>query len=148
MWPRSPLPSSRPIFALQPDVVLLGTGAKQMFPAGAIRQAFAARKVGLEVMDLGAACRTYNILVQEERRVAAVLFPSRMSVARVTAGQRTLTKKAPGKKSNPTRHSSEADRLEQKSLNYCYLRYFCCFFLVSSPGALLSTPWRRTAATC
>ena len=41
---------------------------------GAVRQAFAARNVGLEVMDLGAACRTYNILVQEERRVAAVLF--------------------------------------------------------------------------
>ena len=65
-----------PIFALQPDVVLLGTGAKQTFPAGGVRQAVAARNVGLEVMDLGAACRTYNILVQEERRVAAVLFPA------------------------------------------------------------------------
>ena len=64
------------IFALQPDVVLLGTGSKQIFPDRVIRQAFAARKVGLEVMDLGAACRTYNILVQEERRVAAALFPS------------------------------------------------------------------------
>ena len=63
-----------PIFELQPDVVLLGTGAKQTFPASAVRQAFAAHNVGLEVMDLGAACRTYNILVQEERRVAAVLF--------------------------------------------------------------------------
>jgi uncharacterized protein len=47
-----------------------------MFPASAIKQAFAARGIGLEVMDLGAACRTYNILVQEERRVAAALFPS------------------------------------------------------------------------
>ncbi len=64
------------IFQLQPEVVLLGTGARQEFPAGAIRQAFAARRVGLEVMDLGAACRTFNILVQEERRVAAALFPS------------------------------------------------------------------------
>jgi uncharacterized protein len=64
-----------PIFELQPDVVLLGTGPKQTFPAGGVRQAFAVRNVGLEVMDLGAACRTYNILVQEERRVAAVLFP-------------------------------------------------------------------------
>jgi uncharacterized protein len=63
------------IFALKPEVVLLGTGARQTFPERAIRQAFAARKVGLEVMDLGAACRTYNILVQEDRRVAAVLFP-------------------------------------------------------------------------
>jgi uncharacterized protein len=65
-----------PIFALQPDVVLLGTGLRQTFPARAIQQAFAARSMGLEVMDLGAACRTYNILVQEERRVAAALFPS------------------------------------------------------------------------
>lgn len=64
------------IFALTPDVVLMGTGAKQTFPAREIRQAFAARRIGLEVMDLGAACRTYNILVQEERRVAAVLFPA------------------------------------------------------------------------
>jgi uncharacterized protein len=65
-----------PIFALQPDVVLLGTGMRQTFPASAIRQAFAARRIGLEVMDLGAACRTYNILVQEDRRVVAALFPS------------------------------------------------------------------------
>lgn len=65
----------RPIFELQPDVVLLGTGPRQVLPAGAVRRAFAARNVGLEVMDLGAACRTYNILVQEERRVAAALFP-------------------------------------------------------------------------
>jgi uncharacterized protein len=64
------------IFALQPDLVLLGTGPKQRFPDRVIRQAFAARNVGLEVMDLGAACRTYNILVQEERRVAAALFLS------------------------------------------------------------------------
>jgi uncharacterized protein len=65
-----------PVFELQPDVVLMGTGPKQTFPAHEIRQAFAARQVGLEVMDLGAACRTYNILAQEERRVAALLFPA------------------------------------------------------------------------
>ena len=64
------------IFALKPDVVLLGTGARQRFPERAIRQAFSAQRIGLEVMDLGAACRTYNILVQEDRRVAAVLFPA------------------------------------------------------------------------
>src|SRR5580658_8569424 len=46
-----------PLFALQPEVVLLGTGAKQIFPASDVRQAFAARRIGLEVMDLGAACR-------------------------------------------------------------------------------------------
>lgn len=62
------------IFALQPEVVLLGTGERQRFPPAEIRAAFAARGVGLEVMDLGAACRTYNILVQEERRAVAALF--------------------------------------------------------------------------
>jgi uncharacterized protein len=62
------------ILALKPDVVLLGTGPTQRFPPAAIRATLAARGVGLEVMDLGAACRTFNILVQEERRVAAALF--------------------------------------------------------------------------
>lgn len=64
------------ILALRPEVVLLGTGPTQRFPPAAIRAALTARGVGLEVMDLGAACRTFNILVQEERRVAAGLFLS------------------------------------------------------------------------
>jgi uncharacterized protein len=63
-----------PIFELQPELVLLGTGARQRFAAAAIRAAFTGRKIGLEAMDLGAACRTFNILVQEDRRVAAALF--------------------------------------------------------------------------
>jgi uncharacterized protein len=62
------------IFELRPELVLLGTGARQRFAPPAIRAAFAARGIGVEAMDLGAACRTFNILVQEERRVAAVLF--------------------------------------------------------------------------
>ena len=64
------------IFALGPEVVLLGTGPLQRFPAARLRGAFAARRVGLEVMDLGAACRTFNVLIQEERRAAAALFLS------------------------------------------------------------------------
>lgn len=64
------------ILALKPELVLLGTGATQRFPPAAIRAAFTSGGVGLEVMDLGAACRTFNILVQEERRVAAALFLS------------------------------------------------------------------------
>lgn len=63
-----------PIFELNPELVLLGTGARQRFPAAPIRAAFAAQNIGLESMDLGAACRTFNILVQEDRRVAAALF--------------------------------------------------------------------------
>ena len=62
------------IFGLRPEVVLLGTGERQRFPPGSIRAAFAGRGVGLEAMDLGAACRTYNILVQEERQAVAALF--------------------------------------------------------------------------
>lgn len=62
------------IFALRPDIVLLGTGAAQRFPPIGTRAAFLERRIALEPMDLGAACRTFNILVQEERRVAAALF--------------------------------------------------------------------------
>ena len=62
------------LFALEPQVVLIGTGARQRFAPAPLRAAFNARGIGLEVMDLGAACRTFNILVQEDRRVAAALF--------------------------------------------------------------------------
>jgi uncharacterized protein len=65
-----------PVFDLKPEIALLGTGATQRFPSAQVREAFASRGIGLEVMDLGAACRTYNILVQEERRVVALLFVS------------------------------------------------------------------------
>ena len=64
------------LFALAPEVVVLSTGAKQQFPRAALRAEFATRKIGLEVMEIGAACRTYNVLVGEERRVlAAVMLP-------------------------------------------------------------------------
>ena len=63
-----------PLFAAQPQIVLLGTGAAQRFPNAGIRGAFVSRGVALETMDLGAACRTFNILVQEERRVCAALL--------------------------------------------------------------------------
>ena len=68
--------SLQPLFALKPEVVVLSTGATQKFPRAALRAEFATRKIGLEVMEIGAACRTYNVLVGEERRVvAAVLLP-------------------------------------------------------------------------
>jgi uncharacterized protein len=62
------------IFALAPELVLLGTGPVQRFAHAAVRGAFSQRGIGLEVMELGAACRTFNVLVQEERRVLAALF--------------------------------------------------------------------------
>jgi uncharacterized protein len=64
------------ILALEPEVVVLGTGVSQQFPAAEVRALFAVRGVGLEAMQLGAACRTFNVLLQEERRVAAALFVS------------------------------------------------------------------------
>jgi uncharacterized protein len=62
------------LFALEPELVLLGTGPVQRFASLEVRAAFVQRHIGLEVMELGAACRTFNVLVQEERRVAAGLF--------------------------------------------------------------------------
>lgn len=63
-----------PILELRPELVVLGTGARQRFAPAAIREVFAKRSIGIESMDLGAACRTFNVLVQEDRRVAAALF--------------------------------------------------------------------------
>jgi uncharacterized protein len=56
------------------EIVLLGTGGRQRFPHPRLTAALAQAGVGLEVMDLQAACRTYNILVAEERKVAAALL--------------------------------------------------------------------------
>ena len=62
------------VFALRPDVVLLGAGEIQQFPPRKMRDAFESRRIALEAMTLGAACRTFNILVQEGRKVAAILL--------------------------------------------------------------------------
>jgi uncharacterized protein len=66
-----------PVLGLGVEVVLLATGARQVWPPPAVIAHLAARGVGLEVMDLGAACRTFNLLVGDRRRVAlaAILGP-------------------------------------------------------------------------
>jgi uncharacterized protein len=56
------------------EIVLLGTGPRQRFPHPRLTADLARAGIGLEVMDLQAACRTYNILVAEERKVAAALL--------------------------------------------------------------------------
>ena len=57
--------------ALEPgSFVLLGTGTRQVFPAPELRRAFMDAAIGLEPMDTGAACRTYNVLLAERRPVA------------------------------------------------------------------------------
>jgi uncharacterized protein len=56
------------------EIVLLGTGREQHFPHASLCQPLMQQRIGLEVMDTAAACRTYNILMTEGRRVAAALF--------------------------------------------------------------------------
>ena len=62
------------LLANQPDVVLLGTGVRQSMPPPALYAEFAARGIGLEVMDNRAACRTFNLLLSEYRDVALALM--------------------------------------------------------------------------
>ncbi|MCB1650575.1 MAG: Mth938-like domain-containing protein [Alphaproteobacteria bacterium] len=58
------------------DVVLLGCGAQMRLLDPALRADLKARGLSVDVMDTGAACRTYNVLVAEGRRVAAALLPA------------------------------------------------------------------------
>ena len=59
-----------------PEIVLIGTGGKQVFPDGDLMYQFMKQGIGCEIMDSAAACRTYNILLAESRNVvAAILTP-------------------------------------------------------------------------
>lgn len=62
--------------SLNPEVILLGTGKHQQFPDRAVMRPILQSGIGLEVMDTGSACRTYNILMGEGRRVVAALIIS------------------------------------------------------------------------
>lgn len=59
---------------LKPQVVVLGTGDRQRFPNPALYASLITHGIGIEIMDTGAACRTYNILVGEGRQVVAALI--------------------------------------------------------------------------
>lgn len=67
------------VWPLHPRILLLGSatragdGGRDAFRL--LGRQLAAREISLEAMDLGAACRTYNVLAQEDRAVAALLFP-------------------------------------------------------------------------
>lgn len=63
------------LWPLAPRIVLLGASPADPARWRELRRLCAARGVALEVMDLGAACRTFNVLAQEDRAVAALLFP-------------------------------------------------------------------------
>lgn len=62
------------IMATSPDIVILGTGTLQHFLPGNITTAFLQQQVGLEMMSNDAACRTYNILMSEGRKVTLCLI--------------------------------------------------------------------------
>jgi uncharacterized protein len=62
------------IAALAPEIVLIGTGPVQRFPRPALARVLAASGAGVEVMDSKAACRTYNILAAEGRKVVAAIL--------------------------------------------------------------------------
>ncbi|MDV0439851.1 Mth938-like domain-containing protein [Xanthomonas sacchari] len=60
----------QPLLDLNPALVILGTGERQVFPAAAVMALFLTRGIGVEVMNNAAAARTYNVLAAEGRRVA------------------------------------------------------------------------------
>lgn len=65
-----------PLIELKPELVVIGCGRKQQFPALDIQRMFLRHGIGLECMTLDAACRTFNILMSENRRALAALILS------------------------------------------------------------------------
>lgn len=69
-------PALERVLAMEPEVLLLGTGGRQRFPAPRVMGYFLSRGIGIEVMDNAGAARTFNLLASEGRRVvAAFLLP-------------------------------------------------------------------------
>ncbi len=62
------------IIAQKPELIVLGTGRTLLFPSASIIANVQKLNIGLEVMDIGAACRSYNVLLAEKRHIAAALF--------------------------------------------------------------------------
>jgi len=64
-----------PVFDMQPEIVLLGTGSLQQFPAPELLVCFYRRGIGVESMTTEAACRTFNVLMSERRNAVAAMLP-------------------------------------------------------------------------
>ncbi len=62
------------IVELRPEIVIIGTGSRQRFPKHALLRPLIEAGTGFEIMDLAAACRTYNILASEGRAVVAAMM--------------------------------------------------------------------------
>jgi uncharacterized protein len=66
--------SLKPALALEPEILIIGTGKQQHFLPGESMAALSRGGIGVEVMDTAAACRTYNVLLSEDRKVVAALL--------------------------------------------------------------------------
>lgn len=64
----------QPLIQLNPEVLIIGTGKKQILPSKEALKALVITRIGFEIMDTAAACRTYNVLVGEGRNVVAGLL--------------------------------------------------------------------------
>jgi len=78
-WPVSAFDALTPelfemLLPMHPEVVVFGSGERLRFPHPRLTAALSAKRIGVEAMDFKAACRTYNILMAEGRRVAAALL--------------------------------------------------------------------------
>ena len=78
-WPVSAFEALAPehfdtLIEVAPEVVIFGSGSRLRFPHPRLTAQLSRRRIGVETMDFGAACRTYNILMAEGRRVAAALL--------------------------------------------------------------------------
>jgi uncharacterized protein len=62
------------LVALAPELVIFGSGARMAFVPPALHRALIEARIGIETMDTAAACRTYNVLASERRRVVAALL--------------------------------------------------------------------------
>lgn len=79
VWPVTQLQQLAPthfeqVLELSPELVVFGSGAHLRFVSPALWRSLANRGIGMETMDTAAACRTYNVLASEGRRVVAALL--------------------------------------------------------------------------
>jgi len=65
--------SAAMLLAGEPEIIIIGTGPTQIFPDPARLHPLIEARVGLEIMNTPAACRTYNVLLGEGRRVLAAM---------------------------------------------------------------------------
>lgn len=71
------------LLELMPEVIVLGTGEQQTFPAPKLFAYCAQKGIGLEVMDNAAACRTYNVLTTEDREIVLALILPEVSKSEI-----------------------------------------------------------------